>query len=459
MSEPFVESVADEDGPEEEEISGGWGPVWLPSALVGAATVLAVVSVFSTWTKVQALETDAWVSASEELLDDPDVQQALSVYLVDELYSQVDVSGELEKQLPDDFKGLAGPVSAALRGPATAGVERLIASEEFGAAWITLNREVHGALINVLRDETGPGVSTADGAVALEFGPLLRQVGEQLGLSDSALDALPPDAGRVTVFESDELASAQSAVAILDFLSWFLFLVVVALYAGAVYLAAGRRLEVLRRIGLSLIGAGVFVLIVRIVAVRTAIDAVIADPGNRPVAQVAAYVATGLMRQIAWSGIIYGILFVGFVAVLGQRRWATAIRRTLAPLFNASTGAQVGMTVVLLLLLVWWSPGRSFTGWVNALTSLGLIVGGLVVLGRTIRQEFPTVGIGDVTRSVGEGYHRLRLRSLPEGVAPDSLAGQLETLQSLHANGTLTEDELARAKERLLATGATVGAD
>ena len=312
------------------------GPGWLPAALVAAATVLAVVSTFTTWVRAEALDTDQWVELSTDLLDNPEIQRALSVFLVDELYQQIDVTAEIEDKLPDDLKGLAGPLSGTLRGPATAGVERLIASDQFRSVWSAVNRRAHQTMVNILRNETRGGVSTGGGVVTLDLNELVRDVGKNLGLSDSLLDRIPPNAGSITVFESGELKKVQRAVQILDFLSWFLFLAVVALYAAAVYLASDRRLQVLRNSGLSLIVAGVFVLIVRLVAVRMLLDALVTSSANRPWAHVSAFVATGLLRQMAWSGIVYGIIIVLFAVLLGDRRWAAATRRILAPALNAS---------------------------------------------------------------------------------------------------------------------------
>ena len=107
------------------------GPSWLPGALIGLATVLVVVSVFSSWVKAQALDTDEWVTLADEMLEQPEVQQALATYLVDVIYAELDVASEVDAAMPDDLKGLAPLVAASLRGPATEGVERLIASNEF----------------------------------------------------------------------------------------------------------------------------------------------------------------------------------------------------------------------------------------------------------------------------------------------------------------------------------------
>ncbi len=421
-------------------------PEWLAGVLVALATLLAVTSVFSTWVKVQALDTDAWVSLSDQLLDEPEVQSALAVYLVDELYRQLDVTAEIQDTLPDNLKGLAGPLTAALRGPATTGVERLIASDQFRATWVKVNRTAHETLVNILRDETRTGISTADGVVTLELGELVRVVGENLGLSGALLDRLPADAGRVTVFEPDQLDTAQRGVQILDFMSWFLFVLVVALYAAAVYIAAGRRLTVLRNVGFSLIGASAFVLVVRAIAVRVIVESIVANPANRPLASVAAYVGTGLVRQMAWSGILYGLVIVGFTMLLGERRWATSTRRFLAPLLNASDAAVAGGTAMLLVLILWWSPGRAFDRWVTGLTLILLVIGAIVTLRRATRREFPTAtfdqSIASLSRGSGDGIATYPLTS--------STADQMETLLGLHESGALTDDEYDRAKQRVV---------
>ena len=426
-------------------------PSRLPAALVALATVVAVVSVFSTWVKVQALQTDTWVSLADELVQTPEIQEALSVYLVDELYLQLDVTTEIGDRLPEDFRGLAGPISSALRGPATSGAERLIASDQFRTVWIGANRTAHETLVAILRDETRPGISTADGTVTLDLQDLLRQVGVQFGLSTEALDQLPEDAGRITILQSDELRSAQRTVQILDFLSWFMTVVVVGLYAAAVYLAPGRRRLVLRNVGLSLIAAGVVVLLSRILAVRAAVDAIVADPGSRPVAEIAAYVATGVVRQIAWSGIVYGVLIAAFAALLGEHRWARATRRTLAPALNASVGAVTGGTVLLILLLLLWSPGAAFDRLISGGIVIALIIAAVVALRMTTEQEFPDLTMSDVVTSIRNGMPAATLRRPGSTAQATTMTTELAALRDLHNEGTLGDEEFATAKARILA--------
>ena len=98
--------------------------------MIVLASVIAIGASLNAWLNRQLLDTDNWVEASDEMLDDPAVRAALSTYLVNELFSYVDVSAQLEDRLPDSLQVLAGPISQALRQPAIDGVDRLLASPE-----------------------------------------------------------------------------------------------------------------------------------------------------------------------------------------------------------------------------------------------------------------------------------------------------------------------------------------
>lgn len=451
MSEDPTDDLSDEqlsDSAEPRTRRGLW-----PMVLVTAATFLAIVGLFSTWVRVQAMETDAWVELTDQMLDEPEIQEALAAYLVDELYSQVDIPSEMETRLPDGFEGLARPVSSALRGPATTGVERLLASEQFQRLWITTNRTAHEKWVAILRDETRPGVSTTDGTLALEMGVLLKLIGADFGLSDGALDRIPEDAGRITILESEELAAAQRTVQVLDFLGWFLFLLVVGLYAAAVYISPPeRRYRTLRNVGLSLMIGSVIVMLARILAVRTSIELIVADPGTRRVASVAGYVATATIRQMAWSGLVYGLIIAAFATLLGEHRWAKATRRALAPALNSSVAAVAGGTIALLLLLAWWSPGRMFSSFVTATTLVLLIIGAVATLRRSTVREHPTATTADVNTTLVNTMSTVGVPRNGKGTQ-DEMVDQLEALRDLHRDGDLADDEYQRAKQQVLDHG------
>lgn len=380
MTEPIdTTDPTDTDAPTDTVTDRGYGPRWLPATLVVLATVLAVVSTLTTWVRSQALDTDEWVEVSQELLAEPEVQTALSTYLANELFAEVDVADQLQSLLPDDLAGLAGPLAGALRAPATEAIDRLISSERFEQIWVRANRAAHTAVVAVLRGESRRGLTTSDGSVVLELGDAVRAVGENIGLPEAALERIPETAGQIVILDSEELADAQDVVQVIDFTSWFLFFVVVAMYVTAVALAAGRRRTMLRLVGISIIVGGVVLLAIRAIGLRTSVALFVEDPANESLAVLVGSVLTELLQQMAWTGIVYGVLLVAFAEVLGDHRWAVAVRRAIGRA-SESTGWIIGSGVVLLLLLVWWSPGRAFDRWVTALTLIGLVVGGIVTL-------------------------------------------------------------------------------
>jgi hypothetical protein len=189
-------------------------------------------------------------------------------------------------------------------------------------------------------------------------------------------------------------------VRVVEFLSWFLFVLVVALYAAAVYLARGRRITVVRNIGLCLIGAGFTVLMLRRVSARAAVERLVHDPTQKSLARTVIDIGTSLLREIGWTGILYGVVIVLFTALLGSGRISTAIRRLLAPVLNASPVAVAALTALLILLVLWWSPGRTGERWVTTITLVLLIAVAVVVLRRQTKSEFPDAGFGDAIRGL-----------------------------------------------------------
>lgn len=387
------ESNTEPETPEPVISSSRWSNV-----LIALATVLAIVSVFSVWAKTQVLDSDEWVGLSSELLVDPDIQDALAKYLVEQVYADGQVSSGLEEILPEDLSGLAGPLAGAVRGPLTDGVQGLLASERFQSIWDTANRTAHESLVSVLRGEDVVGLSTSDGEVALELRELVVAVGETIGLSQDRLDAIAPDAGRIVIVESGELGAVQDLVATLEFLAWLLFVLVVALFALAVYIARGRRFTALRNVGLGVMFVGIVVIAARGIAIRVLIGALADNPPGRPVVDAVVTIGTGLLGRQGWSALFAGLMIAGFAALMGDRKLAVSSRRLLAPAFGASSGAFVGGAAVLLLGLIWWSPGRVFDGWTTGLLLAALVIAALVSLRNRTQREFPDMTI---TEAIG----------------------------------------------------------
>lgn len=387
--------IASRTGEAEDDKKSVW-----PMVLVTLATVLALVSTVTTWVKTQALDTDEWVKVSDELLANEDVQEALTVYLSDQLFASTDVTEALQDTIPEDLGFLATPIAGALRSLATEAVGAFIGSDIFSDAWSAANRTAHETLVAILRDDAGANVSTAEGTVTLDLRGIVIELGQNLGISEDTLEKIPEDIGQVTIFESDTLEQAQGIVQVLDFLSWFLFLVVVGLYVLAVWLARGRRVHMTRNVGISLIVAGVLLLLFRSIASRFAVDSMVAKPSQEDLAESVLFIATGLIREMAWTGVLYGVLIVLVTMLLGEHRWAVAVRRFVAPATNGPAIAVVAGTVVLILLFLWWSPGGSLDRAVTVITVSALIAVAVYALRRQTMREFPDMTFGDAVDAV-----------------------------------------------------------
>jgi hypothetical protein len=362
--------------------------VWV---LIVGASLIGLASILTTWVERQMLDEQSWKTASAELIENPQVREALSVYLVNELYDNVDVAAGLEERLPPDLKALAAPVAGALRQPATDAVERVLEAPRVQQLWIDASSLAQEKLVNVLENKTGAGITTGDGVVTVDLGELVSELGSELGLPASALDRLPPDAGEITVMRSDQLAAAQTGVQVLRVLSVALLVVVLGLYGLAIYLARGERREAIRNVAWAFVLVGLVVLVVRQVAGDYAVDA-LASPANVDTGQEVWLISSSILSQIGWAAILYGVIGLGGAVFAGPTAAATSVRRRAAGVMNRRPGIVWAVVAGLFLLLVLWGPTHALrTLWGIALLA-ALAAGGVVALRRQTLSEFPDAG-------------------------------------------------------------------
>jgi hypothetical protein len=157
-------------------------------ALLVLATVIGIAATFAVWVHRQALNTDNWSTTSRKILEDKKVQTALSAYLVREVFTNVDVAGDVQKALPKQLQPLAGPAAAGLQQFADRAAPRVLASPRVQDAWVRANITAHKELLRVLNGG-GPAVSTQSGVVALNLHPLVDQLAGSVGLTSQVAAA------------------------------------------------------------------------------------------------------------------------------------------------------------------------------------------------------------------------------------------------------------------------------
>jgi hypothetical protein len=365
--------------------------VW---TLIVVASLIAFASVLTTWVDRQMLDTQSWEDASADLIEDPQVRAALSVYLVDELYAHVDVASGLGERLPTDVKPLAGTLAGALRQPATDAVDRLLESPRVQQLWIEASAGAQQKLANVLENETGPGIATGNGVVTVNLGELVRTLGAELGLPAAALDRIPSDAGELEVMRSDQLDAAQAGVRSVQVLSTWLLVLVLALYALAIFLARGARRETLRNVGWAFVLVGLSILVVRRLAGSYAVDA-LAEPSSQDSGRRVWLIGTSILAQIGWAAVLYGAGMALGAMLAGPHRAAVAVRGRIAPTLNERPALAWTAVAAVYLALIAWGPTHALrTLWGVALLAAQIAAGIVALRHQTLREQRQVEVIG-----------------------------------------------------------------
>jgi uncharacterized protein YukE len=157
--------------------------VW---SLIVVASLLLVVSITANWVQLAALNTDQVGNTTDEILADGDVQQALGIYAVDQLYANVDVAGQIRQQLPDSAKALAFPAAAATRQLAQDAAQRALESPRVQGLVSRAVRRAHEQFVRLIRDE-GEFVRTSGGEVTLDYGSVVADLAARLGVNPATI--------------------------------------------------------------------------------------------------------------------------------------------------------------------------------------------------------------------------------------------------------------------------------
>jgi hypothetical protein len=373
---------------------------FLVGALLALGTVIGIVAVLAVWTNRQALNTDNWTDTSSQVLADKHVQDALSAYLVTELFESGDVQAELESRLPDQLQGLAGPAASGLQQIAGQAAPKLLASSQVQGAWEQANRAAHEALMKIINDG-GDVASTEEGTVTLDLHALVTELAAQLGIPEQAVAALPASSGQLEILRSDQLKTTQDVAGAIKGLAILLPLLTFALFILAVWLSQGHRRVALRTTGWCFVGIGLVALIGRRVIGNQIVDALVQNPSNETAAHDVWTIATSLLYDIAAAVIVYGLIIVIAAAIAGPTRAATALRRTLAPVLREQPVAVYGFAGLVYLLVIAWAPTPAFRQLIPLVGIAALLIVGIEALRRTTASEFPDARRGDSLRVPG----------------------------------------------------------
>ena len=491
--------VADPDTPQAADTKGqqptSGAPVakrahrFLVPTLLVLATIVGIAATFAVWVNRQALNTSNWGSTSSQILENKQVQTALSAYLVHELFTNVDVSGDLQKVLPKQLQPLAGPGAAGLQQLASTLAPKILASPQAQAAWVQANTAAHKELLKVLNGG-GPVVSTKSGVVTLNLHTLVSQLAATLGVSSQVAAAqsklqgaagasaraaaqqklgitLPPANGQLVIMRSNQLKSAQDIANAVKNLAIVLPALAILLFALAVYLARGRRRRALRTTGWCFVLIGVVLLLIRRIGGDAVVDGLVKVPSNKPAVHDVWNIGTSLLHNIAVAMIVYGFIVVVAAWLAGPTRPATATRKFLAPSLRDSPALAYGVVGAVLLLVVLWGPTPAFRNVWWILVFAVLLALGVTMLRRETAREFPDIEHGQALHDFSARRAHSRAgeaasapaQAIPATVSSPSSAssmGRVETLERLAAlrdSGAITDDEYQAEKTHVMSNG------
>jgi Short C-terminal domain len=422
-------------------------------ALLVVATCLLVVGSFAVWANRQLLNADHWAETSSQLLENDAVRAQVSGLVVDQLYANVDVAGQLQAAFPKRLKPLAATAAGGLRNLAQEATDRALDRPRVQELWTATNRITAQQFINIAKGDSKV-VTGSGNAVVLDVRPLMLDIGGRLGLPGSVLDKVPPDAGHVKVIEADQVGALRDGAAALQGLALVLPVLGFLLLALAVYLARGRRRHTLMWVGIDLILAGAVVLVARNLVGSSVVDSLAKTEAARPAAEAVWSIGTRILRDIGQAVIITGlpVLFAAWLA--GGTRPAVAARRVMAPWLNDRPAVAYGAVGALLCLVVLWAPIPATRKVIPVLVMIGLAALGVHALRRQTAEEFPDAHAGG---GVGVAARLTRRAATGRGPAAgngsppaDPRLERLERLSDLHDRGALSDQEYAAEKATVL---------
>jgi hypothetical protein len=420
----------------------------LPLILIVVASLLAFLATFALWANRQVLDTENWTETSSELLEDKAIRGQISIFLVDQLYANVDVEDRVRSALPPRAEPLAGPAAGALRNLAERGATELLARPRAQELWEQANRRAHGRFLQVV-EGGGEVVSTEGGDVTLDLKALLGATQERVGVGGRAEQRIPEDAAQLKIMSSDQLGLVQDLVDFLKALAVVLVLLFLALYALAVYLARNWRREALRATGIGLVFAGAAALAARSLMGDAVVDSLVRTEAARPAAEAAWSISTSLLVEAASAGLAYGVLIVLAAWLAGPTRAAVGARRAAAPYLREPRYAYGALAVIVLLVLA-WGPTPATRKLLPALLLVALLAAGVEALRRQTAREFPDASIEESVAGIRGRLAGLGRRARDGRAAEEPRLGELERLAKLRDAGVLEEAEFEREKRRIL---------
>ncbi|MEB8337161.1 hypothetical protein [Streptomyces endophyticus] len=320
--------------------------------LIALVAVLAVTSVVGVWGSRTTLNTDRWIATVGPLPEDPKVNAAVSTYLANEIFDQLDVERRLTDALPPRASFLAGPVTGSVHDFMREKISQLIANERFQELWRTTNRFAHERIVALL-EKQNKNVQVKGDTVTLNLLPVVNNLlgslekempsvfGKKIDLPTLSSGELPPglhqriekaigrdlpeDFAQIRLYNRHTLGQLQDAVVLFKQALVGLLIGVPVLLALSLWVSPNRR-RTLLQLGLWLV-VTVTVLTAVLRGVRDQLLGQLPEGVYREGLRSALWTVFTTLRergdQLLWLGVAIAVLCY----LVGPGRLPSALRR------------------------------------------------------------------------------------------------------------------------------------
>jgi len=228
--------------------------------LIVLGCILAPVAVIGSWAGLEVSDTGRYVATVEPLIHDPAIQNYLTDQITTQITSRLNITGVVNQAASQlNSKGLtrvssllnqfASQIASSVTGFIHSTVHSAISSQAMATAWVQVNTVAHQSLVKVLSGQGGGAISTKNGQIVLNFGPLIAVAKQDLIAHGFKLASnIPPVSPTLALFQAKDLGKAQQYYRLVKAARIVLIILALLLLAAGVYAARGRRR--------ALIGAG-----------------------------------------------------------------------------------------------------------------------------------------------------------------------------------------------------------
>lgn len=335
------------------------------NGLASAFGIIAVFgllsSVLAVWAHRTLFDSRAVGRAVDQVLQEPEVVEDLSIYLTDQILESLEVARLVRDSLPPELRPTAPLLFEAIHTLVHDGITRALEAERARAVMVAAAEKGHEAVMRLLdRGEIAAGVTVESGTVSINLLPLMTgaidlvgdqgllggadiptfemggEAGEQIAVLEAILGRpLPDDFGQLVIYDSERVAEAEGLVARMQQALVLFRKATVAILATTVVSAvAAVAFAVRRRRALLLLSIGTLGAVALgraiILELTDAVPALAVRPGaHSAIKTVISSLAGGLLTALTTSLLVAAVLTTVTFASnqRGEPRSSTVIGR------------------------------------------------------------------------------------------------------------------------------------